>query len=66
MFGSMGLNFEQLDEKMSEEDIDSEDFITNLIEGKRSKENEKIIMDEDDPNYGSNYCDWSPDIEDYI
>jgi len=66
MLGGMGINFEQMDSEMAEDDMDSEDFIANLIQQKKSQQNEKIISDEDDPNYGSNYCDWSPDIEDYI
>jgi hypothetical protein len=45
-------------------DYDSEEFIQNLINGKHN--DERTIDEESDPNYGSNYCDWSPDISDYI
>lgn len=62
LFGSL----EQVNDEQMEEDIDSEDFIGRLIQGKIQQEEEKVIRDEDDPNYGSNYCDWSPDLNDYI
>lgn len=45
-------------------DFDSESFIQNMINAKQ--QDERMIDEESDPNYGSNYCDWSPDISDYI
>lgn len=47
-------------------DFDSEDFIQNMINNVRMQKDERTIDEESDPNYGSNYCDWSPDVDDYI
>lgn len=48
-------------------DYDSEDFIQNMINNaKAKKSDERLIDEESDPTYGSNYCDWSPDLDDYI
>jgi len=53
-------------EELGEEnaDIDSEDFIQNLIN--RVGSEERLVDDESDPEYGSSYCDWSPNLDDYI
>lgn len=51
--------------KMSDDDMDmdGEEMIQDLIN--RNK-NEKMVNEKDDPNYGSSYCDWSSDVEDYL
>jgi len=49
--------------KMEDDEMDGEEMIQDLIN--RNK-NEKMINERDDPNYGSSYCDWSSDVEDYL
>lgn len=46
----------------NEDDIDDE-LIQDFI-GKNRQE--KMINERDDPNYGSSYCDWSTDVDDYL
>ena len=42
---------------------DQEEFIENIIE---EKTQERLIIDEDQPDYGTSYIDWSPNPEDYL
>lgn len=57
-----------MDEELDDEEDPSEEFIKNIINNKSNKkqQQEKIIDEEADPSYGSNYCDWSPDPKDYL
>jgi len=52
--------------KMTDDDIDAlegGDLVQDLI---AKSKNEKMINEKDDPNYGSSYCDWSSNVEDYL
>ena len=46
----------------NEDDIEDE-LIQDFIDKSRQ---EKMINERDDPNYGSSYCDWSTDVDDYL
>lgn len=51
-------------EEQNEEGLQSpEDMIRNIIQ---ENQKEKLIDEEADPKYGTSYCDWSPDPEDYL
>ena len=40
-----------------------EELIEEIIE---TSKQERMIDETSDPNYGTSYCDWSPDPEDYL
>ena len=42
---------------------EQEELIEKIIE---SKSAERVIIDEDHPDYGTSYIDWSPNPEDYL
>ena len=51
---------EQMDE---EEEASAEELVEDIIRGKTA---ERVINDEDSPEFGTSYCDWSPNPEDYL
>lgn len=51
---------DMIKEQLEEE---QEELIENIIE---EKTQERLIIDEDNPNYGTSYIDWSPNPEDYL
>ena len=51
---------DMIKEQLEEE---QEELIENIIE---EKTQERLIVDEDNPNYGTSYIDWSPNPEDYL
>ena len=51
---------EQMDE---EEEASAEELVEDIIKGKTA---ERVINDEDNPEFGTSYCDWSPNPEDYL
>jgi len=53
------------EEDFSDDEESPEDLIRNIIQQQKGKK-EKLIDEEADPKYGSSYCDWSPDPEDYL
>ena len=42
---------------------EAEDFVEDIID---KLQHDKIVDEREDPSYGSNYCDWSSDPEDYL
>ena len=61
-----GLNIDMDDvEDMIKEGLEDqqEELIEDIIEQKTV---ERLIIDEDNPDYGTSYIDWSPNPEDYL
>lgn len=50
----------------SEEDDDDGDDETPTNKVVEKNKKEKLIDEEADPSYGTNYSDWSPNLEDYL
>ena len=58
------IDIERLEEMISDRvEEGAEELIEEIME---NSQQERVINDESDPNYGTSYCDWSPNVEDYL
>lgn len=60
----LGSNYEEDDDDDEEEFDRLDKKSTNKVVDKNKKE--KLIDEEADPSYGTNYSDWSPNLDDYL
>ena len=69
LINKMEEEFKNIDmdrlEEMIQDQVEegAEELIEEIIENSTQ---ERIIVDEDHPDYGTSYVDWSPDPEDYL
>ena len=63
-FKDLNIDMDDVEDMIKDglEDMDDE-IVENII---REKTQERRIDEESSPDYGTSYCDWSPDIEDYL
>lgn len=63
-FKGMNIDMDDVEDMIKEGLEDQhEELIEDIIEQKTA---ERIIVDEDSPDYGTSYIDWSPNPEDYL
>ncbi len=63
-FKGMNIDMDDVEDMIKEGLEDQqEELIEDIIEQKSA---ERIIVDEDNPDYGTSYIDWSPNPEDYL
>lgn len=63
-FKDLNIDMDDVEDMIKDglEDMDDE-IVENII---REKTQERSVDEESSPDYGTSYCDWSPNIEDYL